>query len=275
MLRELKGHQGTIFSAEFSPDGERVVTASDDGPAAVWDVSWGMTLCREELVRRVCAEKLVGNKRSRPKAHQTRSSAHALAPTPASGAALFPRSIGSTWAAPPGALPVPRSRVIASPAEGMPAQDWWNESLAFWIAIASSPLLNPTRKRGVDLLDLARLTCRCFCSEPSRQEPHSQTAFCLTEGHTRSISSLPETALGKLLRRGLWDDDGKIRKRGEQLKRKEHPNPSAVPQSARLQVRVAQWRRQAWAVLRSKVCSYLVAARAGKAPACRRNSGVA
>jgi hypothetical protein len=62
MLRELKGHHGTIFSAEFNPDGERVVTASDDGTAAVWDVSWGMTLRREELVRRVCAEKLVGNK---------------------------------------------------------------------------------------------------------------------------------------------------------------------------------------------------------------------
>jgi hypothetical protein len=48
MLRELKGHHGTIFSAEFSPNGERVVTASDDGTAAVWDVSGNKTFTAED-----------------------------------------------------------------------------------------------------------------------------------------------------------------------------------------------------------------------------------
>ena len=28
----------------------------------MWDVSWGMTARRDELIRRVCAEKLVGGK---------------------------------------------------------------------------------------------------------------------------------------------------------------------------------------------------------------------
>ena len=84
LLRELKGHDGTVFSAAFSADGTRIVTASDDGTAAVWDASWGITVRREELVRRVCAEKLVGDKTSPPKTHQTRSSPDSLAPTPAS-----------------------------------------------------------------------------------------------------------------------------------------------------------------------------------------------
>jgi WD40 repeat protein len=60
MMRELKGHGGAVSSAEFSPDGARVVTASEDGATRVWDVSWGTTIRREELIRRVCAEKLRG-----------------------------------------------------------------------------------------------------------------------------------------------------------------------------------------------------------------------
>src|SRR5262249_47303703 len=60
MLRELKGHGAAITSAAFSTDGERIVTASGDQTARVWDVRWGMTIRREELIRRVCAEKLVG-----------------------------------------------------------------------------------------------------------------------------------------------------------------------------------------------------------------------
>ncbi|WP_071777278.1 WD40 repeat domain-containing protein [Coleofasciculus chthonoplastes] len=35
-LTELKGHQGTVNSANFSPDGQRIVTASDDKTARVW-----------------------------------------------------------------------------------------------------------------------------------------------------------------------------------------------------------------------------------------------
>jgi WD40 repeat protein len=35
----LKGHTGGVFTASFSPDGRRVVTASDDRTARVWDLS--------------------------------------------------------------------------------------------------------------------------------------------------------------------------------------------------------------------------------------------
>ncbi|NMG22902.1 AAA-like domain-containing protein, partial [Brasilonema bromeliae] len=35
---QLKGHQSTVTSAGFSPDGQRIVTASDDGTAKVWRV---------------------------------------------------------------------------------------------------------------------------------------------------------------------------------------------------------------------------------------------
>ena len=63
MLRELKGDGGVVSSAAFSADGARIVSASGDRAARVWDVRWGMTVRRDELVRRVCAEKLVGGKR--------------------------------------------------------------------------------------------------------------------------------------------------------------------------------------------------------------------
>ncbi|MGA2292470.1 WD40 repeat domain-containing protein, partial [Bradyrhizobium sp.] len=62
MLRELKGHGSDVTSAAFSPDGARIVTASRDGTARVWDVSWETNVRREDLVRRVCTEKLVGGR---------------------------------------------------------------------------------------------------------------------------------------------------------------------------------------------------------------------
>jgi len=40
----LNGHTGPIFSAEFSPDGKRIATASADGSARIWDVSTGKEL---------------------------------------------------------------------------------------------------------------------------------------------------------------------------------------------------------------------------------------
>ena len=36
-LLELKGHRNTVRSAAFNADGTRIVTASDDQTAKVWD----------------------------------------------------------------------------------------------------------------------------------------------------------------------------------------------------------------------------------------------
>jgi WD40 repeat protein len=37
--RQLKGHEGSVNSANFSPDGKRIVTAGSDRIARVWDES--------------------------------------------------------------------------------------------------------------------------------------------------------------------------------------------------------------------------------------------
>ena len=39
LITELKGHQDVVTSANFSPDGQRIVTASQDGTAKVWDLN--------------------------------------------------------------------------------------------------------------------------------------------------------------------------------------------------------------------------------------------
>jgi WD40 repeat protein len=39
VIVELRGHQGLVISAAFSPDGRRVVTASTDNTARVWDIA--------------------------------------------------------------------------------------------------------------------------------------------------------------------------------------------------------------------------------------------
>ncbi len=36
---QLKGHQGTVYSASFSPEGQRIATASKDGTVRLWDRS--------------------------------------------------------------------------------------------------------------------------------------------------------------------------------------------------------------------------------------------
>jgi WD40 repeat protein len=38
------GHQGGVFGAEFSPDGTKIVTASNDKTAAIWDVATGRAM---------------------------------------------------------------------------------------------------------------------------------------------------------------------------------------------------------------------------------------
>ncbi|WP_143288134.1 WD40 repeat domain-containing protein, partial [Calothrix rhizosoleniae] len=38
LLQTLQGHQGRVYYASFSPDGQRIVTASSDKTARVWRV---------------------------------------------------------------------------------------------------------------------------------------------------------------------------------------------------------------------------------------------
>ena len=40
-LQILRGHKDGLYTASFDPDGERVVTSSQDGTAKVWDVDSG------------------------------------------------------------------------------------------------------------------------------------------------------------------------------------------------------------------------------------------
>jgi len=49
-IPELKGHTGYVYSASFSPDGKRIVTASWDNTARVWHVE-----SLDELLSHGCA----------------------------------------------------------------------------------------------------------------------------------------------------------------------------------------------------------------------------
>jgi len=44
MLQELKGHAGSVSGAAFSADGARIVTASSDRTARIWDTASGEML---------------------------------------------------------------------------------------------------------------------------------------------------------------------------------------------------------------------------------------
>ena len=59
------GHEGSVLSAQFSPDGTRIVTASSDKTARVWDAATGPTLAssaghvlqrNKEIIRRYFEE---------------------------------------------------------------------------------------------------------------------------------------------------------------------------------------------------------------------------
>ena len=46
MIAKLEGHSGIVWSAAFSPDGQRVVTASGDKTARVWNAATGDALAK-------------------------------------------------------------------------------------------------------------------------------------------------------------------------------------------------------------------------------------
>ena len=53
-------HGGGVYSAGFSPNGKRVVTASADKTARVWDAFWPAVSRTGDLISEVCQRKLRG-----------------------------------------------------------------------------------------------------------------------------------------------------------------------------------------------------------------------
>ena len=58
-IAALRGHEQRLTSAAFSPDGARVVTASYDKTARIWDVRFA-TMPVEGLIDEVCHRRLPG-----------------------------------------------------------------------------------------------------------------------------------------------------------------------------------------------------------------------
>ena len=56
-------HVNVVSAASFSPDGKRVVTASRDKTARIWNVFWSSLVQPEDLIAEVCQRKLRGNLR--------------------------------------------------------------------------------------------------------------------------------------------------------------------------------------------------------------------
>ena len=55
----VRGHGDSLNFAAFSPNGTRVVTASDDATARIWDVHVAM-MSANELVTEACTRRLLG-----------------------------------------------------------------------------------------------------------------------------------------------------------------------------------------------------------------------
>ena len=62
-MGEAMTHGRRVNSASFSPDGRRVVTASQDGTARVWDTFWPAVSRTGDLISEVCQRKLSGEAR--------------------------------------------------------------------------------------------------------------------------------------------------------------------------------------------------------------------
>jgi WD40 repeat protein len=50
----LRGHQDSVFAAAFSPDGSRIVTASHDRTARIWDIPV-LSFSAKELLEEACS----------------------------------------------------------------------------------------------------------------------------------------------------------------------------------------------------------------------------
>jgi WD40 repeat protein len=55
----LRGHDHAVVSAAFSPDGSRIVTASWDKTARIWDLRFA-TMPTKALLGEVCPHRLAG-----------------------------------------------------------------------------------------------------------------------------------------------------------------------------------------------------------------------
>jgi WD40 repeat protein len=57
-LAVLKGHEGAVESAAFTPGGSRIVTASGDKTARLWDVSRAVNPNFDDLAKLACTNYL-------------------------------------------------------------------------------------------------------------------------------------------------------------------------------------------------------------------------